>query len=472
MEKRRLDYIVEKTQGEIILEGNSPMSMIEIEKVYQDSRLMEKKGIFFAVKGDKFDGHSFLRDVIEKGAAALFIDKERRYDGEVVKLMTELRGNNFHNRYIPWIIGVENTQKALQDLARAYLDDVKPTVIAVTGSTGKTSTRDMINQVVSSKFKTHKNQGNFNTVVGVPLTILEMEPDAEVIVLEMGMDKIGEIETMVNIAPPKIAVITNIGLSHMERLGSQDAIFSAKMEIAGRLGEEDVLIATGKSPYLTTKCLRDYGLKSRLVLTGSEGTDGENRLIIDDFVDGEEGISFVITDRKSKAQQDFLMDIHGRHNSENAAIAVACGIELGIGMERSAKALKKINLTSKRLTFKECGGYSIIDDSYNASPDSVKAALEILNTRKAQRKIAVLGDMKELGKDEKYLHREIGEYARKVADLIFTIGPLAYFIDESNHFDNIDDLTVALKKEICPGDLILVKASHSMELDKIVKNLE
>ena len=115
------------------------------------------------------------------------------------------------------------------------------------------------------------------------------------------------------------------------------------------------------------------------------------------------------------------MDIHGRHNSENAAIAVACGIELGIGMERSAKALKKINLTSKRLTFKECGGYSIIDDSYNASPDSVKAALEILNTRKAQRKIAVLGDMKELGKDEKYLHREIGEYARKVADLIFTI---------------------------------------------------
>ena len=169
---------------------------------------------------------------------------------------------------------------------------------------------------------------------------------------------------MVNIAPPKIAVITNIGLSHMERLGSQDAIFSAKMEIAGRLGEEDVLIATGKSPYLTTKCLRDYGIKSRLVLTGSEGTDGENRLIIDDFVDGEEGISFVITDRKSKAQQDFLMDIHGRHNSENAAIAVACGIELGIGMERSAKALKKINLTSKKLTFKEYGGYNIINNNY------------------------------------------------------------------------------------------------------------
>ena len=424
-----------------------------VKSVCQDSRLAVSESMFFAIKGDAFDGHNFVASAIEKGCNAIVVQNTDCLKG------VDLKDVN--------VLLVDDTVKALQDLSKAYLNNLNVKKVAVTGSTGKTSTRDMIYYVCSEKYKTQKNQGNFNTVVGVPLTILEFDKDIEVAVIEMGMDHKGEIDTMVDIVRPDIGVITNIGISHMENFESRDGIFDAKMEITNYFDENSTLIVTESENYLNRENINLENIGYNLVFTGEDKDD--EFFTYDIEPQGDMGVEFKV--KHDDEIGEFFVPVPGRHNALNGTLAVAVGKKLGVSFEEAARGLAKIELTGKRLSVKEKNGIKIIDDTYNASPDSMKAALDILSITKGERHIAVLGDMLELGKDEVKYHQEIGEIAREKADMVITVGSLAKHISDENNFKDIGEFIENMDNILKSGDVVLFKGSRGMALDKAVEKL-
>ncbi len=424
-----------------------------VKSVCQDSRLAVSESMFFAIKGDAFDGHNFVASAIEKGCNAIVVQNTDCLKG------VDLKDVN--------VLLVDDTVKALQDLSKAYLNNLNVKKVAVTGSTGKTSTRDMIYYVCSEKYKTQKNQGNFNTVVGVPLTILEFDKDIEVAVIEMGMDHKGEIDTMVDIVRPDIGVITNIGISHMENFESRDGIFDAKMEITNYFDENSTLIVTESENYLNRENINLENIGYNLVFTGEDKDD--EFFTYDIEPQGDMGVKFKV--KHDDEIGEFFVPVPGRHNALNGTLAVAVGKKLGVSFEEAARGLAKIELTGKRLSVKEKNGIKIIDDTYNASPDSMKAALDILSITKGERHIAVLGDMLELGKDEVKYHQEIGEIAREKADMVITVGSLAKHISDENNFKDIGEFIENMDNILKSGDVVLFKGSRGMALDKAVEKL-
>lgn len=424
-----------------------------VKSVCQDSRLAVSESMFFAIKGDAFDGHNFVASAIEKGSNAIVVQNTDCLEG------VDLKDVN--------VLLVDDTVKALQDLSKAYLNNLNVKKVAVTGSTGKTSTRDMIYYVCSEKYKTQKNQGNFNTVVGVPLTILEFDKDIEVAVIEMGMDHKGEIDTMVDIVRPDIGVITNIGISHMENFESRDGIFDAKMEITNYFDEKNTLIVTESENYLNRENINPGNIGYNLVFTGEDKDD--EFFTYDIEPQGDMGVKFKV--KHDDEIGEFFVPVPGRHNALNGTLAVAVGKKLGVSFEEAARGLAKIELTGKRLSVKEKNGIKIIDDTYNASPDSMKAALDILAITKGERHIAVLGDMLELGKDEVKYHQKIGEIAREKADMVITVGSLAKHISDENNFKDIGEFIENMDNLFKSGDVVLFKGSRGMALDKAVEKL-
>lgn len=454
MKKLTMQQIATGTGGRLITD-NKTVSCEEqaVYRICTDSRKAEAGDLFFALTGDKHDAHKFLPQVVAAGCTcAVISDADACPNGMTAVL-------------------VEDTTKALQRLASWYLNQLDMKKIAVTGSTGKTSTRDLTWYVCNEKYKAQKNEGNLNNHLGVPLTILSFDDDTEVGILEMGMDKFGEIELLADIVRPDIGIITNIGMSHIENLGSRDGIFQAKMELTTYFGEENILIAARDDEYLNEERISG---PYHLVTAGCDGRSDYIISHIDDF--GAEGIQFTLEHKG--VMQRFHLPIPGRHNAFNAALAVAAGARLGITMEEAACGLSKAQLTDKRLTVRGSNGIKIIDDTYNASPDSMKAAIDVLMKTRGIRSVAILGDMFELGETSRMQHEMVGRYAAKSGvELMIAIGAdsseIAHGAREEGmenvkYFPDKDSFYKEMDKIIEKGDVILIKGSHGMEMDKIV----
>lgn len=455
MKKTSVQKIAEACGGRLVREGSSGY----ITGIKHDSREVLPGEMFVAIKGENQDGHKYIPQVAEKGCAAVLVSCEDECPADA-----DLS-----------VILVDDTIEAMGKIATWYLDSLNIRRAAVTGSVGKTSTRDMIWYVLSEKYNCGRNLKNYNNNIGLPISIFQFDENTEAAVLEMGMDAFGEIEYLSSIVKPEIGVITNIGIAHMEKLGSREGIFRAKMEITKNIlpeSEGGTLVFAGDDEFLTKeRTAGDYGQVE-------VGTGEKADLRISNVRDhGIEGISFDVeyeeNGRKEKTHVE--LPAAGAHNAANAAIALAVGRQLGVSVEEGVKGLRKTELTGSRLRKIEGKNVTIIDDTYNANPFSMKSALDVLAGSEAARRVAVLGDMFELGADEKELHRSVGEHAKAIGiDELITIGNLAENIAEGGngrHFRDKEAFIEVLGEYIRPGDLVLVKASRGMHLEEIVERL-
>lgn len=452
MDNIKLQDIVKAIGGKLLVEGKQR----DFSRVVIDSRKVNKGDIFFAIKGENFDAHKFVDNVLENGAGLVIVHKEEEY-----KSFSEDSS----------IVLVEDTKKALLDLASFYIDTLDIKVVGITGSTGKTSTKDLIAAALSEKYKVFKTKGNFNNDIGMPLMILELNKDYEVAILEMGMSNLGEIETLARVAKPDIAVITNIGTSHMENLKTRDNILKAKIEITTLFNENNVLIVNGENDKLHDLESNNY----KIVKIGTESDYNFKgcRIIIN-----KDNIEFSVKENGRAIDQTIFVPVPGKHNVLNSLLAVAVARHLGVSYEEIAEGIKNLEATSMRLDVIKHEGYTIINDAYNASPDSMIAALEVLKTYEG-RKIAVLGTMKELGEESPKAHEEVAKYAKdSKVDMLITLGEFnsdfeAGFGSENfKAFDSIEDIVHYLKQNLKDGDVLLVKASRSMKFENIINELQ
>lgn len=458
MKKLMIKEICDALNGQLISgEGKK-----YINAVSTDSRTVKDGDLFFPIIGENHDAHKFIPMAVKAGCKA-FVVSDRK----------EIVSNCFKEQLD--VILVKDTTKALQELASYYLSTFHIKKIGVTGSTGKTTTKDMLYYICSEKYKTARNVGNLNNHIGLPLTVLSFEEETEVGILEMGMSEFGEINLLADIVRPDIGIITNIGTSHIENLGSREGILKAKLEITNYFDKDSVLVVNEINDLLTKD--NTQGIYKSI----SVGNNGKSDFIISDIIDrGEEGIEFTV-EHKLKTQK-FELTIPGRHNAINGTLAVATAMELGITMEEAARGLLKMELTDKRLSVKGKNGIKVIDDTYNASPDSMKSAIDVLMSSKGIRKIAILSDMLEMGKDSPKYHSEVGTYvAKQKVDLLIAVGDNSKYIADAARtilgekkvcfYKDKKKLINEIKTIVQLGDIILVKGSRGMAMDQVVKKI-
>lgn len=428
-----------------------------IERVFTDSRNSCKRGIFVPIIGDRFDGHDYLNDAINNGAVASFWEKDRKIP-------------DFVPTDFP-LFFVEDTIRALQGLSKNYLKRVNPKVIGITGSNGKTTTKDIVESVMAVAYRTFKTQGNYNNHIGLPLTILSMPEDTELLILEMGMNNLGEISVLSELAEPDIAIITNIGESHIENLGSRKGIAKAKLEITDGLKEDGTFIFDGDEPLLINNKLNQ---KKRI----SCGFSVDCNYSILSFAQIKDHIEFQL-----ESYGSFAFPLLGAHNVKNATYAVAAGRQLGLSLKEIQTGLLNIKLTGMRLE-KQSGinGSLILNDAYNASPTSMKAAISTVQLLEGfEKKVLVLGDMFELGKDEEAMHRSIVNAINEQSSILITVGKRAKWIaEEVKHkdinlkvysFEEKEDAESLLKDLADESTVILFKASRGMAFETLVNKL-
>lgn len=432
-----------------------------ISGIVHDSRQAGPDDMFVCVKGARMDGHSFLPQVADAGCRTVMISDESF-------LTDEMQCN---------VILVEDTVLAMGRLASWYLDQLDLIRIAVTGSVGKTSTRDMICSVVGAAMPCGKNLKNYNNDIGLPLSIFQLEEEHRAAVLEIGMSDFGEIDYLAGIIRPDIGVITNIGVAHMEKLGSREGIFRAKMELAKHVrpaSEGGLMVFVRDEEFLNAE--RTAGDYDRLFI----GTNGRSDYIVSDIEDrGIGGIRFAL--EHDEVRRQFAVPLPGRHNAFNAAVAIAIGEHLGLTETQIRDGLAGAQLTGSRLRVIHAGGYTVIDDTYNASPDSMKSGLKVLEKSECKgRKVALLGEMYELGGKEDRLHRDVGVFARGCGiDTLVGIGPLAEHIAQgaaggpvqTAYYETKEAFLKDRDRFIGKGDLVLVKASRGMHMEEIVSAL-
>lgn len=458
MINRTLKQIHEMIGG---LNNISEWESVNIIGVSIDSRKVTTGNLFVPLRGEKVDGHGYVEKAKDQGAAATL------WQQDVPNPPTN----------IPLII-VKDTEVALQELARVYRQQLNVKVIGVTGSNGKTTTKDMTAALLSTTYKVHKTSGNYNNHLGLPLTILSMEEDTDVVVLEMGMSSRGEIEFLSKLAKPDVAIITNIGESHLLDLGSREEIANAKLEIIEGLASGGTLIYYGDEPLLQEKV--GHHLESLQVL--SFGRSHTNDLYATSIQQGTDFTSYTIAGVLEGAYE---IPVLGNHNVMNALAAMLVAKEMKVEQTKIYEGLASIRLTNMRMEMVQgANGEKIINDAYNASPTSMKAAIELMEGMTGfNRKILVLGDMLELGLQESDFHLKIGELISKdKIDKVFTFGPLANNIaigarktfaeDNVQSFQSKQNLIDELRKQIEPNDLILVKASRGMRLEEVVQALQ
>lgn len=419
--------------------------------VTTDSRQITENSIFIALEGENFDGHNYINYALEHGSLYAVAHKKGDYLQE--------------NR----VLYVENTAQALLDIASYYRKQLPIKVVAVTGSVGKTTTKEMIDSVLKSNFNTHKTKANLNNTIGMPKTLLELEETHEVAVIEMGMDTSGEIEKMSISAIPDIAVITNIGVSHIENLGSRENIRDAKLEIIKGMKKNSTIVVCADNDLLENLELQDFNLIK-------VGIDAQNIQIKAENIEENFGnTKFDIL--YHGGMYHAVLPTLGKHNVLNALLAFAVGVQLGIDPEQCANALENFKNTGMRQRVVAFKGYTIIEDCYNASPDSMKAAIDTLSQQKG-RKIAVFSDMLELGECGQVLHTKIGEYiADSNIDIVYAYGDLArYYTKElynkqSFYFNCKEELFISLKSKLKSGDTIWFKGSRGMKLEDIIEKI-
>ena len=454
MKELHISEICNAVEGKILC-GRPGMT---VSKVSRDSREVDEDTLFFALIGESRDGHEFIKDVVAQGCTALVISEEEAL-------------SRVKDEYVTAIL-VEDTTKALQRLAAWYLKQLDITIIGVTGSVGKTTTKDLLAAACAQKYNTKCTKGNYNDHIGLPLTVLDFDEDTQVGVLEMGMDKYGEIDFLAGLARPHIALITTIGSAHMEFFGSRENIMKAKMEITNYLEPSDILVISSDGDLLNEETAAgDYRL-----ITG--GMDEKADFRISNVEDkGKAGMEFDLSNMWMT--QRFSIPAMGIHNVRNAALAAAAACQLSITMKEAARGMYMAQLTGGRLSFKRNDNKQIdvIDDTYNASPEAMRAAIDQLMAAPGERKVAILGDMYELGDTSPQLHEDVGKYARKNGvDLVLGVGGLGVRIAEGagdigHRFQNKKELIKSLQKYIKAGDTILVKASRGMALEEVVAQL-
>jgi UDP-N-acetylmuramoyl-tripeptide--D-alanyl-D-alanine ligase len=414
---------------------------------HTDSREVEPGGVFFALEGAEMDGHQFVQDAIDRGAAAIIVERRVEHAHGVAQVL------------------VPDGWAALYALATRVLERVSPLVVAVTGSNGKTSTKEMVAAVLGRRYKVHKTSRNLNTETGVPITILGLESDHTALVLEMGMQRAGEIQRLVALANPLIGVITNIGSVHLEFFTSQEQIARAKGELVAGLPRHGFAVLNADDDFfdlltrLTVAKVASFGLESG----DYRGSDYRVRR------DG--GCSF------SVRGVDVRLALEGRHQARNALAALAAGECAGVTLGDGAVALAEVASVEHR--FQEVrtpGGYKIVDDSYNASPESMVAAFETMSDRPVEgRRLAVLGEMRELGGAAADAHNRVGKRANEVFDAVCVIdSPNGRILADAAGAQLVSGRAEAaawVRSIARPGDQVLVKASHGLRLDELVKEL-
>ncbi len=427
----------------------------EVTSVVIDNREARPGSLFIAIKGERLDGHTFIDPAIDAGATAILCHKD-----------VDCR--------VP-TVRVSDTTQAFLDLAKAYRLEYDIPVVALTGSVGKTTTKEMIWCVLNAKYHAHKTYKNWNNEIGLPKVLLQLEPEHTALVLELGMNHKGEISRLAETALPDIGVITNVGVSHIENLGSREGILAAKLELLDGLKPGAPVILNKDNDLLSTVELPDYKVIWFAIHDEKADVRAEDIRYLDDST------TFTVVTKTGSCP--VTLPTTGEHNVYDALAALAVSTQLDIPLEDAAAALGNYRPAGMRENVVEKGGITVIEDCYNASPDSMKAMAETLMLKGApgRRKIAVIGDMLELGDYAQEAHALVGQYMAEAGiDLLITYGPLSRYAAEAARenglkrvfdFQEKNDLIRQLTGMLKPGDVVAVKGSHGMKMEEIIQKI-
>lgn len=430
--------------------GSETKLDIQIDNVCTDSRKIQQGCLFIAIPGDKFDGHDFAAKAIEEGAAAVIVEKDCGLSDRQIM--------------------VKSSRQALLDLAGYYRSLFNIPFIGVTGSVGKTTTKEMVWTVMSSKYNTLKNEGNLNNEIGVPLTLFRLDETHEAAVIEMGMSDFNEISRITKAVKPDLAIISNIGVSHIENLGSREGILKAKMEILESMAPDAPVVTNGDDDMLSKA---DFGTHP-VTYFGIQNSDCAYKALDITSTDVETAFACGFSGGPIRV----CLPVAGRHSIYNALAAVAAGEKFGVDAKAGFEALKNYQTTGFRQKMVKKNGMTFIEDCYNASPDSQAAAMAVLGGMNCKRKIAVAGDMLELGSYSETAHRLVGEFAAKNnIDILYTYGERTLEsakrakelgVKDVRSFTDKSELSKDLVQTLCEGDAVLFKASRGMKLEEVI----
>lgn len=476
MKQMTLSNIAKACSGALV----GTVTDTEITSAVLDSRLVTEGALFFATVGVRVDGHRFIGSVYEKGACCVVTQKEPEQVEKEHGVPKEAWGA---------YILVEDTLKALKDIAEFYRSTLTIPIVGITGSVGKTSTKEYIAGVLSEKYNVLKTEGNFNNEIGVPLTLLRIREEHEAAVVEMGISDFGEMHRLSKMARPNVCVITNIGQCHLENLKTRDGILKAKTEIFDYMAPDGEVCLNGEDDKLATVT----GVHGKKVHFFGLGENPAEEVYAADIVSkglfGSDATLHFAEQVKQEEQTEEILPIHvtipGVHMVTNAAAAACVGRILGLSKEQIAQGIRKVVPVNGRSNLIALPQYTLIDDCYNANPVSMKAAIDLLGMAD-NRKVAIMGDMFELGADSAKMHEQTGEYAAAAGlDRIICIGAdSAHMYDGAVKAGSRDVLYFETreqflqkwqqeKEELLPPDsTILIKASHGMEFEKIVEALQ
>ena len=429
-----------------------------IDMVTTDSREARDGAMFIGIKGERVDGNDFAKGFLENGGSCAVVEKDIEVPSGKSAIL------------------VDDTKRAIRDIAELYRTKLDIDVVAVTGSVGKTSTKDMLNSVISKGYETFATKGNFNNEIGVPLTVFQLDSSYKKAVVEMGMSNLGEISRLTKIAKPQVAVITNIGTSHIGNLGSQENILKAKLEVLECLDTDGIVVLNGDDGFL-------WGAKDsishKVIYYGIENKDAD--YIAYDVVCDEKGSSFKV--KINDEEYGFYINIVGKHHIYNAMAAIICGLHFGMSIEKMAEGVSGFEPSGMRQKEIMAGNVKLIEDCYNASTDSMKSSLNVLKSlSKNHRSIAVLGDMLEQGDFAEINHRIVGKYVADTnPDALLCIGRDAkYIADEAKklgltevyEFDTNQQAAEFVCDYVKDEDVVLFKASRGMRLEEVSSALQ
>ena len=457
MISKTISEIASMVDGTLIL--NDASANTKVEGVFIDSRKTMPGGIYVPIVGERVDGHTFIKDVESKGALLTFCSDEK---------------------YIPEhmaVILVKNTVEALQMLSKKYRESLKATFIGITGSNGKTSCKDILAGCLSSKYKTQKTLGNRNSEIGVPLTLLDLDEDCEMAVIEMGMENREEIHFLNSLVQQDMSIITNVGIAHLENLGSIENIGWAKLEIVDSMHENDLFVYYGEDPILS-KLMKDKKIPAG-VQVETFGNKESNTLYLKSLKQDENGIYF------STNRSDFIfhIDILGEHQAHNALAAILCATHIGMSDEEMQAGFDKMEKTKMRNELMQIENAKILNDAYKSNPQSAVAALDTFELFESSYKIAVLADMLDLGPTTNELHYDLGYGLKKYKlNEVICMGELAKYIAEGAKeanvcdivkcFDTREEVSEYLMPYIKKDCMILFKGSRGMALDLVIEQLK
>jgi len=431
---------------------------VVIEKISTDSRTLKRGELFVALRGENFDGHNFVESAAKLGAAGAVVDAN--WKGKIPKDFALIR--------------VEDTLAAYQKLAAGYRRSLSLKVVAITGSNGKTTTKDFAASVLARRFRVTKTEGNFNNHVGLPRTVLEATARDEVGVWEIGMNHPGEVAALASVAAPNVAIIANIGVAHIEFMGSREAIAAEKGALAEAVSPEGTVILNADDSAMKKIAART---RAKVIFAGTTG----GTIRAGEISQSGSGTDFTILEGAHHCRAQ--LPVPGLHMLQNALLAVAAGRVFGLSLEDCAAGLAAAPFTKARLQIREIHGVHFIDDSYNANPDSMKAALRTLMELETDgKRVAVLGEMKELGSESEHGHREVGETAATFKlDYLIAIGGVAAAIAEAAERAGLKESAVVrstseaadlLGEITAPGDLVLIKGSRAARTEEVIEQFD